>query len=192
MSELVKPRGARGPIAGEPKPVLITGGSAGPRQAVAEDLLYSECRRLGYRPMSLRNFAKDSLRAAGLERGMRVLDLGCGLGDMSFLFAKLVGASGLVVGVDPSAEAIGMAEKRGTAACQCYWTRFFVADLRTFVFDEVFDVVIARPSTLDSREPAATLQRLITFVHPGGIIAFHESSCRADPERPKSSPARVR
>ena len=184
MSVRAKPSGARGPIAGKPKqkPVPITGGgSAGLRQVMAEDVLDAECRRLGRRPVSLRNPDKDSLRAAGVERGMRVLDLGCGFGDTSLLIAKVVGASGLVVGADPSAEAIEVAEKRVTAASQCYWTRFLVADLLTFVLDEVFDVVIVRPISLDLLEPAGALRRLSTLVHPGGVIAFLEASCRADP-----------
>lgn len=176
MNKLAKPNGARWPDAGKPKqkPVRIAAGFAGLRQVIAEALLYTECRRLGCRPVSLRNPDEDSLRATGLERGMRVLDLGCGFGDTSLLIAKIVGASGLVVGVDPSAEAIGVAEKRATAACQCYWTRFLVADLDTFALDEVFDVVVARFISLDSSEPAAALRRLSTFVHPGGVIAFHE------------------
>jgi hypothetical protein len=32
---------------------------------------------------------------------MRVLDLGCGAGDVSMLAGELVGASGSVVGIDP-------------------------------------------------------------------------------------------
>jgi ubiquinone/menaquinone biosynthesis C-methylase UbiE len=152
--------------------VLITGGLAGLRQVMAEDVLDTECRRLGCRPVFLRNPDKASLRAAGVERGMRVLDLGCGFGETSLLVAKVVGASGLVVGVDPSAEAIGVAEKRATTASQCYWARFVVADLHTFVLDELFDVIIARLSSLDWREPAAALRRLSAFVHPGGTIAF--------------------
>jgi SAM-dependent methyltransferase len=176
MNKLAKPNGVRRPSAGKPKqkPVRIAGGFAGLRQVIGEAFLYTECRRLGCRPVSLRDPDEDSLRAAGVERGMRVLDLGCGFGDTALLIAKVVGASGLVVGVDPSAEAIGVAEKRATAACQCYWTRFFVADLHTFVLDQVFDMVVARPSSLNSREPAAALRRLSTFVHPGGVIAFHE------------------
>jgi hypothetical protein len=35
------------------------------------------------------------LRAAGVRRGMHVLDLGCGLGDVSILAAGLVGPNGL-------------------------------------------------------------------------------------------------
>jgi SAM-dependent methyltransferase len=47
---------------------------------------------------------------------MRILDLGCGSGDTSLLIAKMVGPSGLVVGVDRSAAAIDEAEKRATIA----------------------------------------------------------------------------
>ena len=37
------------------------------------------------------------LRSAGIERGMRVLDLGCGAGDVSMLAGELVGASGSMI-----------------------------------------------------------------------------------------------
>jgi ubiquinone/menaquinone biosynthesis C-methylase UbiE len=40
------------------------------------------------------------LRAAGIAPGMRVLDLGTGLGAVAFAVAELVGAEGAVVGVD--------------------------------------------------------------------------------------------
>jgi ubiquinone/menaquinone biosynthesis C-methylase UbiE len=46
---------------------------------------------------------------------MRVLDLGCGAGDVSILAATLVGSSGSVVGVDRSAEAIAGATRRANA-----------------------------------------------------------------------------
>ena len=40
------------------------------------------------------------LRAGGIRRGMRVLDLGTGLGHVAFAAANLVGAEGRVVGID--------------------------------------------------------------------------------------------
>ena len=40
------------------------------------------------------------LLAAGLTRGMRCLDLGCGAGDVSLALARFVGVSGSVNGVD--------------------------------------------------------------------------------------------
>ena len=39
-------------------------------------------------------------REAGIGQGMRVLDLGCGMGDVAMLAARLVGPSGRVVAVD--------------------------------------------------------------------------------------------
>jgi ubiquinone/menaquinone biosynthesis C-methylase UbiE len=100
---------------------------------------------------------------------MRVLDLGCGSGDTSLLIAKTVGASGLVVGVDKSAEAIDVAERRATAAGYCYWTRFVRADPDTFVPAERFDAVVVRLSLLRQGEPAAFL-RLSACVRPDGVI----------------------
>lgn len=44
------------------------------------------------------------IRSAGIAPGMTVLDAGCGAGDVSLLAARLVEATGRVVGVDRSAE----------------------------------------------------------------------------------------
>jgi 2-polyprenyl-3-methyl-5-hydroxy-6-metoxy-1,4-benzoquinol methylase len=37
---------------------------------------------------------------AGIAPGMTILDVGCGVGDVAFLAAELVGPSGEVVGID--------------------------------------------------------------------------------------------
>jgi ubiquinone/menaquinone biosynthesis C-methylase UbiE len=63
----------------------------------------------------LRPLTERVLRAAGIAGGMRVLDVGCGVGDVSFLVATLVGPEGSVVGVDLDAEALKLAEERRTA-----------------------------------------------------------------------------
>jgi SAM-dependent methyltransferase len=42
---------------------------------------------------------------------MRILDLGCGTGGVSLLAAEVVGPSGVVVGIDQSADAIAMAKE---------------------------------------------------------------------------------
>ena len=49
---------------------------------------------------------------AGIRPGMRVLDLGCGAGDVTFVAADLVGPEGSVVGVDRSPEALARARLR--------------------------------------------------------------------------------
>ena len=40
------------------------------------------------------------LKAAGLQAGMRVLDVGCGSGEVTLKMADLVGAGGEVAGID--------------------------------------------------------------------------------------------
>jgi ubiquinone/menaquinone biosynthesis C-methylase UbiE len=133
-----------------------------------------EVKPLGLRVISVLDLTAEVLRRSGIRRGMRVLDLACGSGDASLLVAKVVGPSGLVVGVDESAEAIDEAEKRATIVGYCYWTRFVRADPDTFVPHEPFDAVVVRPTHLRQGEPAAFL-RLSTCVRPDGVILVASS-----------------
>jgi 2-polyprenyl-3-methyl-5-hydroxy-6-metoxy-1,4-benzoquinol methylase len=112
---------------------------------------------------------EDVLCRSRIKRGMRALDLGCGIGDASLRIAKLVGPTGLVVGVDESADVIDVAQRRATVAGQCYWTRFVTADPNAFIPHERYDVVVVRRALLPERERAAFL-RLSTSIDPDGII----------------------
>jgi cyclopropane fatty-acyl-phospholipid synthase-like methyltransferase len=128
-----------------------------------------EVSSLGFRILSVLELTEETLRRAGMARGMRVLDLECGAGDASLLIAKVIGSSGLVVGVDRSPEAIDAAEKRATVAGYCYWTRFVAADPDIFGPNERFDAVVARPTLLRQGERAAFL-RLSACVRPDGTV----------------------
>jgi ubiquinone/menaquinone biosynthesis C-methylase UbiE len=134
-----------------------------------------EVRPLGVRVISVLDLTADVLWRSGIKRGMRVLDLGCGSGDASLLIAKMVGASGLVVGVDKSAAAIDEAEKRATVAGYCYWTRFVRADPDTFIPPERFDAVVVRLTLLGQGEPASFL-RLKACVRADGVILVVSSA----------------
>ena len=57
----------------------------------------SELRRLIDQSQFFGGLTEQVFLSAGLASGMRVLDVGCGAGDVSFLAAKLVGASGRVL-----------------------------------------------------------------------------------------------
>src|SRR4051794_36424521 len=56
------------------------------------------------------------LRAAGIGPGMRVLDIGTGLGHVAFALAELVGPQGAVVAIDLSAPLLEQAERRRATA----------------------------------------------------------------------------
>jgi SAM-dependent methyltransferase len=126
------------------------------------------------------------LRSAGLGTGMRVLDVGCGAGDVSMLAATLVGASGMVLGIDQSPPAIALARRRAEIAGLTYVT-FREADLSGLGLHEPFDALVGRLVLMYLPHPATALRVMAQHVRPGGIIAFQEmdmSAARAVPDSP--------
>ncbi len=61
-----------------------------------------ELRRLILQAGVLQPIPARLLQNAGIGPGMRVLDLGCGAGDVTMLAADMVGPSGSVTGIDRS------------------------------------------------------------------------------------------
>jgi ubiquinone/menaquinone biosynthesis C-methylase UbiE len=60
----------------------------------------------------LRPIIERLLHSAGIHAGVRVLDLGCGAGNVSMLAAELVGPTGFGVGIDRSQEVLNAARIR--------------------------------------------------------------------------------
>ena len=104
---------------------------------------------------------------------MRVLDLGCGAGDVCLLAASVVGPSGSVVGVDRSAEAIETARRRA-AAMGVTNVEYQMASIEAFLDSEPFDAMIGRFVLMYSADPAMVLERLLPLMKPSGIVAFLE------------------
>jgi SAM-dependent methyltransferase len=131
-------------------------------------------------------YTEHALRLAGLRQGMRVLDIGCGPGDVSFIAARLVGPSGSVLGVDAAPEMIELARVR--AAEQGLSTVHFTRSaIDAIALDEPVDAVVGRLILMHLPDPAATLRRLSSFVRPGGVIAFSENDitgARSIPDMP--------
>jgi ubiquinone/menaquinone biosynthesis C-methylase UbiE len=119
------------------------------------------------------------LHLAGLAPGMRVLDVGCGPGDVVFLAARLVGPEGTVIGVDKSPEAIELAQQRADAAGLTN-VQFVAQDLSDaeLVLDEPVDALIGRLVLQYFADPALVLRRLATLVKPGGLVAFQEADMK--------------
>ena len=125
-----------------------------------------------YEPSTLRLF-----REAGISEGMRVLDLGCGVGDVSFVARKLVGETGEVVGIDRSKVAVAEARQRvETAGLKN--VNFHTADLDHFRSDNKFDAVVGRLVLMYPPDPATTLRSLLPSVTQHAIFAFQEADYR--------------
>jgi ubiquinone/menaquinone biosynthesis C-methylase UbiE len=117
------------------------------------------------------------LLAAGVIPGMRVLDVGCGVGDVSFLVASLVGPEGSVVGVDLDAEALKLAEERRKAK-RINNIEFHQSDARSVDSGGLFDAAVGRFVLLFMSDPAEGLRQIAQRVRPGGLVAFHEPDAR--------------
>lgn len=147
----------------------------GKRQTVNYILGHSqrEVQRLIYQAAILRPITERLLRSVKLESGMRVLDLGCGAGDVSMLVAELVGSKGSVVGIDQNGDVLTLAAERARAAGLRQIT-FEHVSVESFSTREPFDLAVGRYILMHQSHPVEFLQTVAGLVRPGGSIAFHE------------------
>lgn len=132
-----------------------------------------EERRLIEQAGLLEEWTRRMFRDAGIGPGMRVLDVGCGVGDVSFLAASLVGAGGEVVGVDTNPCSLASAERRA-AERGLTNVAFVQRDVRDFEDERPFDAVVGRAILAYLEDPTATVRKLADQVRPGGIVAFQD------------------
>jgi SAM-dependent methyltransferase len=142
-----------------------------------------ELERLISQGRFLGDLTAHFLRLTGLQPGMRVLDVGCGAGDVSFVIASIVGPTGSVTGMDRSPDSVALASQRAAAAGLPN-VRFVVGDAVDFTAEDPVDAVVGRLVLMYFAEPAAVLRRLLSFVKPGGIVTFQDFDMTA----PKSEP----
>ena len=112
---------------------------------------------------------------AGIATGMKVLDIGSGADDVSFLAAHLVGSTGHVVGVDMNPAVVEEAQARARDAGLTH-VSFVPGDVREIKLDTQFDAVVGRLVLMYSADLAAPLRAAARFVRAGGVAAFYEMS----------------
>jgi ubiquinone/menaquinone biosynthesis C-methylase UbiE len=154
----------------QPAPQKNAGAKTMPYALGASD---RERRRLMLQGGMLRAPLEAAFRAAGIEPGMRVLDIGCGVGDVAMLAAELVGPSGSVVALDRDAASIEWARRR-TAEAGFANIDFCAAEFDAFSDSAPFDALVGRFILLYLPDPAAVLRRLARSLRSGAVIAFME------------------
>ncbi len=132
-----------------------------------------ERRRLGLQASILNPLTEQLFRRAGLSSGMNVLDIGCGVGDVSLLAARLVGRSGTVSSVDIDPPALQTLQARASAEgitnIECV-----EADIHGWKPGRRFDAVVGRHILIHSRDPLALLRDCASLLHPRGLAVFNE------------------
>lgn len=113
-------------------------------------------------------FTERLLCDAGVGAGMRVVDLGCGRGDVTQMLAELVGPEGEVVGVDRDGGVLAIARARAPRL------RFEEGDFTSVAALGPFDVAVGRRVLMYQPDPVAAVKHLSEAVRPGGILVFQE------------------
>ncbi len=132
-----------------------------------------ELERLRTQARLIDPYTRQFFLDAGIGPGMRVLDVGSGVGDVAFLVGSLVGHSGEVVGVDRSTTAIAVADER-VRVDSIANVRFAVIDPFAGAFEEPFDAVVGRYVLQFQPDPVAALRIVAAHARRGGLVAFHE------------------
>ena len=143
-----------------------------------------ELDRLSFQGAVLAPFTRQFLMDAGLTAGMRVLDVGSGSGDVSFLVADLVGPTGYVLGVDRSPEAVERAVARSLRRGVHGNVDFKLGDPASMHFQQPFDAIVGRFVLMYQEDPAASLAKMLRHLRDDGVVAFQEldsTACRSWP-----------
>ncbi|MBA2273062.1 MAG: methyltransferase domain-containing protein [Actinobacteria bacterium] len=115
--------------------------------------------------VELRRWSIDSL---SLHPGQRVLEVGCGPGDMSLVLADAVGTAGAVNGLDNSRVMIAEAKRRAAHHPQ---VQFDTGDAQELLFgDSDFDACYSERVFQHLDAPELALKEMLRVLRPGGRV----------------------
>jgi SAM-dependent methyltransferase len=143
-----------------------------------------EIERLDRQSASIESATRMLLRASGILPGMRVLDLGTGIGHVAMLIAEMVGPEGRVVGIDNSQKLLDVAALRAAAWPQ---VRFIHGDVRDWRAGETFDAIVGRLILFHLADPVSVLRHHTAALRAGGLLLaldFDLGAARAEPALP--------
>lgn len=113
--------------------------------------------------------SKYFLNKHGLQQGMSVLDIGCGLGGMTQFIAEMVGDTGSVVAIDNSENQIKAAKHRCPEHLQkrINWQVTDIYDLEKL--GKKFDLIYCRFVLHHIHKPRLALSQIAKALKPEGI-----------------------
>lgn len=142
-----------------------------------------EIARLELQSQFLDGPTRILLGHAGVTTGMRVLDLGSGLGHVARCVGDLVGPTGEVVGIDADPRMVTAARER-TSAPNVTFAEGLVGEWRD---GRPFDAVVGRLILFHLADPVAALRHHLADVRPGGLVValdYDLGAIRCEPAEP--------
>lgn len=152
----------RFPFAGvQDSPGLTAGAQAAARLKLLDDVYGLSTRR--------------NLLDGGLRSGMRVLDMGCGLGTLACWMAARVGPKGCVVTADESPDQLALARETWAACGDEQPVQFMEASAyATGMPARSFDLVHCRLLLCHLSRPEEALREFHRLLKPGGTLVCQE------------------
>ena len=106
---------------------------------------------------------RDLLVLLNAKRGERILDVGCGTGQLT---AEIMQFGAEVMGIDSSPEMIATARKNFPHV------RFEVADVTALAYKDEFDIVVSNAALHWVRDQPAAIASIARALKPGGRLVF--------------------
>ena len=132
-----------------------------------------ERRRLQLQASIINPVTEQLLRRAGLGPGMRVLDIGSGVGDVAILAARIVGPAGSVTACDLDETALAVVRERAASEGLANISTL-AGDLHALALPPDIDAVIGRHILIHVRDPLAIVRLVSGLVKPGGVVVVQE------------------
>src|SRR6266404_4204314 len=116
-------------------------------------------------------FGNAALEAAAPQPGEQAIDIGCGCGDTAIEIARMVGASGAVLGIDVSGPMLAVARSRGALA-NCAHLTFRDGDASEAALPSNTDLLFSRFGVMFFSQPTLAFSHLRKSLRAGGRCVF--------------------
>ncbi|MBI5825376.1 MAG: methyltransferase domain-containing protein [Chloroflexi bacterium] len=113
---------------------------------------------------------REIVKSLNLQAGMKVLDVGSGIGGSAFHMAQEYGAH--VHGLDLSHNMLGIAQERLQELNLNSHVIFEFGDILESAADSIYDVAYSRDAFLHIEDKARLFETLHRAIKPGGLLFF--------------------
>ncbi|WP_108868571.1 class I SAM-dependent methyltransferase [Aquimarina aquimarini] len=139
------------------------------------------------------DITRKLIESSGIKNGMKVLDLGCGNGNVTFLLADYIGQDGLIVGIDSNENAINEAKlKSKKLGLSNIFFHLGNLDQDFKLGYSGFDAVIVRRVLMYLPNPKKTIQTTLNYLKPKGLFLAQENDLSLTPIGLKSMPEHIK